>query len=77
MALTRIKNLILKHKLNINNQIINNPSKKVNTGDEINFIIPEPQKASLKPYKYKLVIEYEDEDLIIINKPSHMMPTHA
>ena len=67
---TRIKNLILKHKLYINNQIINNPSKKVNTGDEINFIIPEPQKASLKPYKYKLVIEYEDEDLIIINKPA-------
>ncbi len=67
---TRIKNLILKHKLNINNQIINNPSKKVNTGDEINFIIPEPQKASLKPYKYKLIIEYEDEDLIIINKPA-------
>ena len=67
---TRIKNLILKHKLYINNQIINNPSKKVNTGDEINFIIPEPQKASLKPYKYKLIIEYEDEDLIIINKPA-------
>ncbi len=67
---TRIKNLILKHKLYINNKIINNPSKKVNTGDEINFIIPEPQKASLKPYKYKLVIEYEDEDLIIINKPA-------
>ena len=67
---TRIKNLILKQKLKINNEIINNPSKKVNATDEISFTIPEPQKASLKPYKYKLEIEYEDEDLLIINKPA-------
>ena len=33
-------------------------------------IIPNTKKASLKPYKYKLDIAYEDEDLIIINKPA-------
>ncbi len=43
---TRIKNLILKDKLTINNRIINSPSKKVLTGDEINLQIPEPKKAS-------------------------------
>ena len=32
---TRIKNLILKDKLKLNNTVINNPSKKVNTGDQI------------------------------------------
>ena len=67
---TRIKNLILKDKLMINNKIINSPSKKVLTGDEINLQIPEPQEASLKPYDFKLKIVYEDEDLLVIDKPA-------
>jgi 23S rRNA pseudouridine1911/1915/1917 synthase len=67
---TRIKNLILKEKLKINNLIINSPSKKVSTGDAVSLEIPEPKEASLKPYNFKLEIVHEDEDLIIINKPS-------
>ena len=67
---TRIKNLILKDKLMVNNKIINSPSKKVLTGDEINLQIPKPQEASLKPYDFKLKIIYEDEDLLVIDKPA-------
>ena len=67
---TRIKNLILDKKLKINNKIILDPAKKLNPGDKINLIIPEPKKSSLKPYKYNLDIVYEDEDLIVLNKPS-------
>ena len=40
------------------------------SGDILELIIPEPKKASLKPYKYKLDIIYEDEDLIVLNKPA-------
>ncbi|MBD1163463.1 RluA family pseudouridine synthase [Pelagibacterales bacterium SAG-MED11] len=67
---TRIKNLILDKKLKLNNQINIDPSKKVSYGDTIELIIPEPKMASLTPYKYKLDIIYEDEDLIVINKPA-------
>ena len=67
---TRIKNLILKEKLKLNNKIIKSPSKKVCTGDEINLQIPEPKEASLKPYNFKLEIIYEDDDLLVINKPA-------
>jgi 23S rRNA pseudouridine1911/1915/1917 synthase len=67
---TRIKNLILKEKLRLNDLIIIDPSKKVSTGDEINLEIPKPKEASLKPYKLKLDIIYEDDDLLIINKPA-------
>ncbi len=67
---TRIKNLILREKLKLNNKIIKNPSKKVLVGDLINLEIPEPEKTSLKPYNFKLEIIYEDEDLLIINKPA-------
>ena len=67
---TRIKNLILKRKLKLNDETINSPSKKVITGDKVNLQIPEPKKASLKPYKFKLEIIYEDNDLLVINKPA-------
>jgi len=67
---TRIKNLILKEKLKLNDKIINNPSKKVSEGDSIILEIPEPKEASLKPYKFKLEIVHEDQDLLVINKPA-------
>jgi len=67
---TRIKNLILNRKLKLNNKIIENPSKKTFLGDIIELTIPEPKKASLKPFNYKLDIIYEDGDLIVLNKPA-------
>ena len=67
---TRIKNLILDKKLKLNNKIMVEPSKRVFTGDIIDLLIPQPKKTFLKPFKYKLDIIYEDDDLIIINKPA-------
>ena len=67
---TRIKNLILKEKLKLNNEIIKSPSKKVLTGDQLTLKIPEPEEASLKPYDFKLEILHEDENLLVINKPA-------
>jgi len=67
---TRIKNLIIKEKLKLNNKIIKSPSKKVTIGDNVNLQIPKPDTPSLKPYKFKLEIIFEDKDLIIINKPA-------
>ena len=67
---TRIKNLILNNNLIINNAVITNPSKKLKKGDSISLTIPEAKKPSLKPYKYKLNIIYEDKDLIVLNKPA-------
>ena len=68
LSRTRIKNLILKEKLKINDLIITNPSKKLNIRDKIQLEIPDPEKASLKPYNYKLNIIYEDHDLLVIDK---------
>ena len=70
LSRTRIKNLILNEKLKLNNKIITSPSKKVLSGDKINLEIPEPKKASLKSFDFKLNIIYEDDDLLVINKPA-------
>ena len=66
----RIKNLILDKKLRINNKIILDPSKKIINGDVLSLTIPEPKKVSLKPFKFKLNIIYEDKDLLVLNKPA-------
>ena len=70
LSRTRVKNLILKKKLKLNNLILKNPSKKISNGDKITLEIPEPEKTSLEPYNFKLDIVYEDESLLIINKPA-------
>ena len=67
---TRIKNLIINKKLKINNETIDNPAKKINTNDNIEIEIPKAKKVSLKPYNLKLDIVYEDENLLVVNKPS-------
>jgi len=67
---TRIKNLILKEKLKLNDEIIKSPSKKVITGDKLSLKIPEPEEGYLKPYDFKLKIIHEDENLLIIDKPA-------
>jgi len=70
LSRTRIKNLILKEKLKLNNKIIISPSKKISSGDKVDLEIPKPEEAFLKPYDFKLDIIYEDKDLLVINKPA-------
>ena len=70
LSRTRVKNLILNSKLKINERVVQDPSIKTKLNDKIELEIVEPKKQSLKPYDFKLNIIYEDEDLIVIDKPS-------
>ena len=56
--------------LKINGKINEVPSKKIKAGDIISLEVPQPKKTSLKPFNFKLDIIYEDDDLIVINKPA-------
>ena len=68
LSRTRVKNLIINGSIKVNNEEVKEPSKKIFEEDTITLNIPESKKASLKPYKYKLNIIYEDEDLLVIDK---------
>ena len=68
LSRSKIKNLILKKNLSINNKLNDDPSKKVKINDKISLIIPEPEDVNLKPYEYKIEIIYEDSDLLVLNK---------
>ena len=59
---------------------IGKPSTKVAIGQQITVIIPEYQKTSLQPQQIELSVIYEDESLIVIDKPAglsvHPGPGH-
>ena len=42
-------------------------------GDEIEIIIPEPEECETQPENIPLDIVYEDNDILVINKPSGMV----
>ena len=67
---TQIKKIIISKNLSINNKIISSPSQKVKIGDKISFSILENKIEHIKPEKIKINIIYEDNDLIVLNKPS-------
>ena len=59
---------------------IGKPSTRVAVGQQIIANIPEYQKTSLQPQKIELTVIYEDESLIVIDKPAglsvHPGPGH-
>ena len=68
-----LKKLIEKKNLRINKKIIDTPSTKVKLNDQISLIFSEDTKDNLIPSKIKLNIVYEDEDILVINKPKGMV----
>ena len=54
---------------------------KLNMGDVVEFTIPEPKEVDIAPTEMQLDIAYEDEDVIVINKPKglvvHPAPGHT
>lgn len=49
------------------------PSYKVSAGDVFDICIPEPVNIEIEPENIPLDIVYEDEDIIIVNKPKGMV----
>ena len=46
---------------------------KLNPGDTIEFTIPEPKETEIVPTNIPLDIVYEDEDVLVINKPKGLV----
>ena len=46
---------------------------KVKPGDKISLVIPKPRELELTPENIPLDIRYEDNDLLVVNKPKGMV----
>jgi len=69
-----LKKLIEKGQVKLNKKILTSPSTKVKVKDQISININnENDEQNIKPKKIKLDIVYEDNDILVINKPKGMV----
>jgi len=69
----RIKVLILEQALTIDNKVITSLSSRKFAGRAFKLIIPNPKPDKAQPQNIPLNIIFEDEHLIIINKPAGLV----
>ena len=70
---TKVNKIIKNNLLKLNGNIFNDPSVKVKLGDQIEFENLQEDRIDLVPKKMDLKIIFEDEDIIIIDKPIGMV----
>ena len=70
---SQIQRLIENGNVCLNSQLCSSKKVKIAPGDEIQVVIPEPAKLDLIPENIPLDILYEDEHLIVVNKPAGMV----
>ena len=67
-----VQKLIKKGDILVNNKE-EKESYKVQKGDQILVVIPKPEEKGLKKQEIPLDIIYEDEDILVVNKPKGMV----
>ena len=69
LSRTRIKKIIIEGCVKINDRIIEEPAKKIKEKDRIKIKFPITKESKILPQKINIDVLYEDNDIILINKP--------
>lgn len=69
---TYLQKLVNDGLVTVNGKIVKT-NHKIKVGDEVVISIPEPEKLDVKAEKIDLDVLYEDNDIIVINKPKGMV----
>jgi 23S rRNA pseudouridine1911/1915/1917 synthase len=73
LSRSRLKALILAGAVTIEGRTIRDPGHRVNVGDTIALAVPEPAPAVPQGENIPLVVVYEDDALIVIDKPKGLV----
>ena len=74
LSRSKIQNLIKSGSVKVNGQI-KKSSYLLKEGDKIEFEAPPEEDLIIKPQNISLIVVYEDENMLVVNKPSGML-TH-
>jgi len=72
MSRSYVQKLISSGAVLVNGSTVK-PGNKTKTGDLISVEIPEPEKTDAVPEDIPVEILYEDDDLVVVNKPRGMV----
>jgi len=79
LSRTQAQKLIEDNHITVNGKVIK-PSLKLQSGDIVDIEIPAPAPSTLTPEPIPLKIIYEDQDLMVVDKPAgltvHPAPGH-
>ncbi len=64
---------LIKENVHINGRKALKPGETVKGGDVIHVTVPAPEMADIKPQAMDLDIRYEDDDILIVNKPKGLV----
>jgi 23S rRNA pseudouridine1911/1915/1917 synthase len=73
LSRSRIQQLIEQGQVQVNDNVCTSKKAIVQMGDRISITIPEAKPLDLQPEAIPLDILYEDDSLIIINKPAGLV----
>ena len=73
LSRSRIQQLIEQEQVQVNDKICTSKKITVQSGDRISITIPEAKPLDLQPEAIPLDVLYEDDALIIINKPAGLV----
>jgi 23S rRNA pseudouridine1911/1915/1917 synthase len=73
LSRSRLKTLIEAGTVEVDGHTIRDPSHRVNSGAAIKVDVPPPRPARPEPESIPLKVVYEDDDIIVIDKPAGLV----
>ena len=70
---SNLKKIIEQKQVKVNNSVVESASKKLKEDDNVEVSLVPKDKIKILPAKIKLNIVYDDEDILIVNKPAGMV----
>jgi 23S rRNA pseudouridine1911/1915/1917 synthase len=68
-----LQKLITGGGVSINGKVCKSKKEKVEAGQEITIVVPEPEILAVEAEDIPLEIVYEDDDVLVVNKPKGMV----
>ena len=73
LSRSRLKNLIIEGRVRLGEATLRDPSHRVKPGQIFTISIPPAREAKPAGQAIALDVVYEDDDLIVVNKPAGMV----
>ena len=73
LSRTRLARLIAEGHVTLNGQVTTDPKARVAEGDIVEITVPMAEDSHIGPEDIPLTVVFEDDDLIVIDKPAGMV----
>jgi 23S rRNA pseudouridine1911/1915/1917 synthase len=73
LSRTRLARLIAEGHVTLNGAVVTDPKARVAAGDIVEIAVPMAEDSHIGPESIPLSVVYEDDDLIVIDKPAGMV----